>query len=206
MSDLALRFQQLVMPYTGHPEIGYEMWIDIEKAHQEKKRYYHNLTHLENLFTELSLVQDQINDWETVSFAVFYHDVVYKVQRKDNEERSADWAVKDLDALSYPSAKVKRCKSHIIATKSHEVTEDNDANLFTDADLSILGKEWEVYKQYFENIRKEYRIYPNPLYKPARKKALQHFLEMKHIYKTDVFRQLYETSARRNMARELKEM
>jgi predicted metal-dependent HD superfamily phosphohydrolase len=56
---------------------------------------------------------------------------------------------------------------------------------------------------YFEQIRKEYRIYPDFLYKPGRAKALEHFLENKFIFQTEEFRKLYEEKARRNIEKEI---
>jgi predicted metal-dependent HD superfamily phosphohydrolase len=203
MEDLQLQFQQLVLPYTGHPEVADELWRELEKAHTEKGRHYHDFTHLENLFLELNAVRNQINDWDTVSFSVFYHDAIYNVRKQDNEERSADLAVASLKAIGYPPDRIERCKAQIIATKSHNLLNDNDANLFTDADLSILGKDWDTYESYVQNIRKEYKIYPNVLYKVGRKKVLKHFIEMERIFKTDYFRDKYEVQARENLTREL---
>ena len=52
-------------------------------------------------------------------------------------------------------------------------------------------------------IRKEYSIYPDFLYNPGRKKALEHFLEHKFIFQTEEFRTQYETKARENIKREI---
>lgn len=203
MSDLKRRFEDLILPYTGNTELVERMWLKLETAHYEKGRFYHNLTHLENLFFELNDVRDQINDWDTLSFSVFYHDAVYNVRKQDNEKRSADMAVEALKEIGYPTEKIARCKAQIIATKTHNLLDDRDANLFTDADLSILGKDWDTYTAYVKNIRKEYKIYPNLLYKSGRKKVLKHFLAMERIFKTDFFYELYEVQARENLAKEL---
>lgn len=201
---LKTRFLELIGQQTADVELANKYWVEIEAAHNNKKRVYHSLTHLENLFLELEPIKDQIEDWDTVSWAVFYHDIVYNVRKQDNEERSADLAVERLQAIGYPTRKVERCKAQIIATKSHAVSNDQDANLLTDADLSILGKDWDTYSAYFKAIRKEYKIYPKVLYNPGRKKVLTHFLEMDQLFKTDYFRELYEEQARQNIEQELK--
>jgi len=67
----------------------------------------------------------------------------------------------------------------------------------------VLGADAETYQQYTQQIRKEYGIYPNIVYNPGRKKVLQHFLSMPHIYKTEVFYNRYEKQARVNLAWEL---
>jgi predicted metal-dependent HD superfamily phosphohydrolase len=108
-----------------------------------------------------------------------------------------------LTSLSYSSQAVERVVGHILATKSHHKSEDNDTNLFTDADLSVLGAPWEAYQEYYRQIRKEYAIYPDLLYKPGRRKVLQHFLDLPAIFKTAAFHTRYEGQARENLFREL---
>ncbi|GAB5525289.1 MAG: hypothetical protein Roseis2KO_31610 [Roseivirga sp.] len=78
-----------------------------------------------------------------------------------------------------------------------------DTNYLTDIDLSVLGAAPEVYQNYTVAIRKEYSIYPGFLYKRGRKKVLKHFLEMEHIFKTELFREKYEDRARKNLQAEL---
>lgn len=198
------RFLTLIRKNTTDKSVLKQYWEEIETAHSAKKRVYHNLKHLAHLFDELETVSELIDDWETVSWAVFYHDIVYNVRKRDNEEQSAELAVERLTTMGYDAKRVKRCKAQIIATKSYDLIGDNDANLFTDADLSILGKSWEEYEHYFNVIRKEYRIYPALIYNPARKKILEHFLEMPHLFKTSTFQEKYENQARKNMVQELK--
>jgi predicted metal-dependent HD superfamily phosphohydrolase len=69
--------------------------------------------------------------------------------------------------------------------------------------LKILSEDWEAYQTYCNQIRKEYKIYPNILYKPGRKKALEHFLEQEFIYKTENFRKLFDEEAKNNIKREI---
>lgn len=196
-------FFDLLGGYTTGNTVITNCWVEIEKSYCNNKRHYHNLSHLENLYTELNACKDQIGQWNVMMFAVFYHDIVYNTLKQDNEERSAELAGKRLALLNIPSKDIELCVEMINATKGHYFSANTDVNLFTDADLSILGKDWSTYKNYFENIRKEYAIYPDLIYKPGRKKVLQHFLAMKRIFKTDEFYEKYETAARENLEREL---
>ena len=200
LSDL---FFSLTAKYSNDASLRDKLWKEIEKNYSGKKRHYHNLTHLENLITELNEAQSMIRNRDAVLFAVFYHDVIYKAHRNDNEEESARLAVKHLQMLKCDNEFIEQVNKLILATKSHQRSDDEDVNLFTDADLSILGKDWETYRTYFSNVRREYAIYPDLLYKRGRKKALQHFLSMKRIFKTDQFFNKYEESARINMAQEI---
>ena len=193
-------FEATIKNYSNDQKLRDSLWSEIESHYGEKKRYYHNLSHLENMLTELNAVRSQITDWDTVMFALFYHDIIYKSTAKDNEERSADLAVKRLRGIDFPQ--ITKCAEMILLTKAHSMSDDNDTNLFTDADLSILGKSWNEYEAYFRNVRKEYGIYPDFLYKPGRKKVLDHFLSMKQIFKTKHFYELYEMKGRENLKRE----
>ena len=203
---LKLEFTDLVEKFTDDQPIIKLLWVEIEKQYSGSKRFYHNLSHLENLLKQLTEVKDQVADWDTTLFSLFYHDIIYKASRNDNEEKSAEFVSKRLRMIACPEGKIELCISQILATKVHSVSGDNDTNLFTDADLSILGQDWPVYSQYFKQVRKEYSIYPDVLYKPERKKVLNHFLGMSRIFKTDWFCNKYEERARLNLKQELKEL
>lgn len=127
---------------------------------------------------------------------------MYNTLKSNNEEKSADLAVKRLASIAFHESGRMQCQKLILATKKHEFADD-ETNLFTDADLAILGADPYVYKTYTEQIRREYKIYPDLVYKTGRKKVLQHFLEMDAIYKTEGFRGRYEDQARDNLNNEL---
>jgi predicted metal-dependent HD superfamily phosphohydrolase len=177
-------------------------WNEIEKNYSVANRYYHNLTHLDNLVTELSPFKNRFSNWGVIVFAIVYHDIIYNTLKSDNEEKSADLAVKRLKEISFPKNLITQCKAIILATKRHEMA-DEETNLFTDADLSILGSEPKKYKLYTQQIRKEYKIYPSLVYNPGRKKVLSHFLKMEKIFKTKEFSMKYESQARMNLNEEL---
>ena len=195
------------MRYTNKQEIAQELWQEIEAAYSQPERHFHNLAHLSQLFEVLSSYQHMLEDWDTLAFAVFYHDIVYDVvnyvTENTNEDRSADKAEQSLLQISYPSEKISRCKQHILATKKHEQSEDSDTNFLIDADLSILGQPWNVYEVYMKNIRKEYDIYPDPIFRAGRTKALEHFLQLPQLFKTDAFQQGYGAVAKENLNHEL---
>lgn len=195
-------FVQLVTQYADAATAA-NFWNEIEKEYGAKGRHYHTLEHLDNLYRQLLPYKTSIDHWDTMVFSIAYHDIIYSATAKDNEEKSADLAIKRLQQINFPTMQIALCNTQILATKQHQLSEISDSNLFTDADLSILGAPWQDYEAYFKNVRKEYRIYPDFLYKPGRKKAMQHFLEMDFIFKTTEFRQQYEEKARNNIRREL---
>ena len=162
-------FKDLFQKYNQDNSLQENLWLEIETYYTSKKRHYHTLSHLENLFQELLPIQENFEDWETVQFSIFYHDIIYNASRSDNEEKSAILAIERLKEIGINEDQILKCNHQILMTKSHEIS-DNDTNYFTDADLSILGKNWETYEEYYKQIRKEYHIYSDFMYNRGRKK------------------------------------
>lgn len=196
-------FENLLDEFTPDAKLIDKLWKEIEKRYGERGRQYHNLGHLENVYRELTDIRTIVKQWDVMMMSLFYHDIVYNTLRQDNEEKSAALASERLRSLNFPDPKIDLCHSQILATKGHTISDNADTNLFTDADLSILGMDHSSYQQYAAQIRKEYSIYPSVIYKPGRKKVLNHFLAMARIFKTDHFYNKYERQARQNLANEL---
>ncbi len=191
-----------------HPATGTDLvnsaYTSLLTAYQSPDRHYHNWSHIEQLVTLYEAYAHQIADPDTVLFSIFFHDIIYNTRQSDNEEKSAEAAVAHAQKIGYPVIKTEKIRDFIIATKTHINThQDPDLDYFLDFDLQILGTAPDTYQAYTRQIRQEYHIYPDELYKPGRKKVLQHFLEMPAIYVTPAFRELYETTARQNIRAEL---
>ncbi|NJM80140.1 MAG: hypothetical protein HC854_11955 [Flavobacterium sp.] len=179
-------------------------WDDLEKAYTSKSRKYHNLIHLENMIASFNDYKEQLQFPNEVLYAIFYHDIIYKTTRKDNETKSAVYALKILPE----NANIHKdlVYNMICATQLHQHNSIQDINWLIDFDLKILASNWEKYQIYCQQIRKEYKIYPDLLYKPGRKKALAHFLENDFIFQTDEFRTMYENQALKNIKKEINQL
>lgn len=187
--------------------IGFEsskiegLWVELEKAYSGKSRHYHNLTHLEEMIAQYEIYRSELTFPVEVLYAIFYHDYIYKPTSKENELKSAEYAISILPSNTKINAAL--VFDMIVATKLHQHNEVEDVNWLIDFDLKILSKEWNDYEVYFKQIRKEYKIYPNLLYNPGRKKALEHFLENEFIFQTATFRTKFENQARNNILNEI---
>ncbi|QYS87598.1 hypothetical protein JJC03_07240 [Flavobacterium oreochromis] len=175
-------------------------WELLHKNYSKKNRYYHNWFHIEAMIKSWSDYKKQLENPVEVLLAIYYHDVIYVSTSKNNELKSAELAVAALQKATQINTKI--IYDLILCTKSHEA-KTNDEKWLVDFDLQILGKNWEIYEMYYKQIRKEYRMYPNFMYNPGRKKALQHFLEKEVIYQTSIFRDLFENQARENILKEI---
>lgn len=188
-------------------DIGFEEndiqknWLDLQKAYSKKSRYYHNLTHIKDMVESFEAYSDKLQKRNEILFSIFYHDYIYSSSKKDNELKSAEFALSVLSENIQLDRKL--VFDAILATQQHQKNIVEDINWLIDFDLKILARDWNEYQIYFEQIRKEYRIYPDFLYKPGRAKALKHFLENDFIFQTDEFRSLYEEKARLNIKKEI---
>ncbi len=181
-------------------------WTEILTQYTHKNRYYHNLSHINNMLSQLSEVKSKIERIDILKFAIWYHDIIYKSTKKDNEEKSALFAKKRLKSSYLDEKDIKNIQNLIISTKNHQIVlnKNEDNAYLLDLDLSVLGTDWKTYKSYIQNIRKEYKIYPNFMYNPARKKVLIYFLERETLYFTDFFKSKLENQARNNLQKEIK--
>jgi len=182
-------------------------WKEIENDY--RGRAYHNLHHLKEMISHLpanSPFSKPDGRREALfGMALIYHDVVYRAGRKDNERRSADRAATDLLAAGDSRQEADYCRRLIMATKIHQPAGENgeDQKLLIDLDLAVLARLPDEYDDYAAAVRKEFSLYPDFLYRPGRRKALQHFLDQEYIYHTSGFRDRFEASARENLRREL---
>ena len=177
----------------------------LEKRYSARNRHYHNLNHLESMFHLYDRHRETLQAPEVVAHSIFWHDTIYKVSRKDNELQSAKLSAQILPGMGVAAAVISQVEVFIEATKSHLLSANSHPDLawLLDFDLAILGAEWGDYEIYTKQIRKEYRIYPDLLYRPGRLKVLAHFLKREHLFHTETFRQKYESRARMNLAREM---
>jgi predicted metal-dependent HD superfamily phosphohydrolase len=177
------------------------LFEELSRLYSSPHRAYHNLHHIVALLEQARRFETRIDDFILVGFAIWFHDAVYDTRKKDNEERSAEYAVSSLARLQSPASQVRDL---ILATRKH----DNaglppDGALFLDFDLSILGVEPGAYEKYAAAIREEYSWVPSLLYRRERRKVLKSFLRRDRIYFTDVMFDLYEAPARHNIETEL---
>lgn len=179
----------------------------IIRQYSANGRHYHNLEHLSDLLCFQQQFAPMIMDNDSVLYAIFFHDLVHKVTRKDNELKSAEEAAAYLASIDYPDDKTQKVYRFIMATAGHQnPLADPDLDFLLDFDLHILGALPERYSRYTKQIRREYDIFPGFMYRRGRKKVLQHFLAQPGIYRTAAFREKYELKARENLERELESL
>lgn len=179
------------------------MWQELESAYSGPKRFYHNLGHLRHMYQLLEPQLTSAQNPDALLIALFYHDAVYNPRRTNNELKSANLLSRRLVAVRQPESFIETAMGLILATQTHDARGDHDTALFLDADLAILGSAHPEYVQYAEAIRKEFSMFPDWIYRPARTKVLQRFLARPAIFLSPVFYPQFEATARQNLEWEI---
>jgi predicted metal-dependent HD superfamily phosphohydrolase len=175
-------------------------------AYEAPTRHYHTLQHIHNLLDKVA--DFPLQDAAVVELAIWYHDAVYEALRSDNEDRSAEWALAFLAETTLEPARQARVADLIRRTADHTQPQpqppaDADLLLFLDADLSILGAPEAAYWDYARQVRREYRLVPDLLYRPGRRKVLAKLLAAPVLFHTPALRDELDAPARRNLQLEL---
>ena len=175
----------------------------LEARYSEPPRAYHNLTHIMDCLRELAAAKHLAQDGLSVEMAIWYHDVIYDSQAKDNEERSAVFAEAVCQENKLPTPFTEKVTRLILATKKHDASTNSDTSLMTDVDLSILGQAPQRFSKYEQQIRLEYGWVSDAAFADGRASVLESFLIRPRLYSTDFFWDKYELQARENLTRSI---
>lgn len=181
---------------------------ELTKLYEAADRHYHGLRHIEALLALLEGHRQAFADPEAVEVAIWFHDAIYDSRRKDNEAASAELAADRLRG-HVDDARLARIVDMIEATATHQVPDfeheaaRQDAALFLDMDLSILGAPANAFDAYEAAVRREYGWVSEAGWRAGRAAVLRNFLARPRIFHTDIFARLFEARARANMERSL---
>lgn len=179
---------------------GDAVFDELVRRYAEPGRRYHTAEHVVECLAWLDRVRHLARDAAAVEAAIWFHDAVHDPLAADNEARSAalfrtlagDAGVAD-DAIE-PMAKL------IEATDHRRRPELPDARLLVDIDLCILGAPPARYRRYEQDVRAEYAVLDDEVYRIGRRSVLRGFLERTAIFHTDYFGRRLESQARDNLA------
>lgn len=183
-----------------------DTYYKLIKAYSEKHRAYHTLEHIAACFGHLDDVAQYADNPHEIKLALWFHDIIYNPFSGRNEEDSAELAKQFLFQNSAAPEVTQRIYDLIILTKEHISPEACDEKLMLDIDLSILGTRPDIYSQFEEDVRKEYKWVPSFVFKKKRKEVLENFLNRQRIYQTNYFTEKLEAQAKKNLAWAISEL
>lgn len=176
--------------------------IIIEK-HSEGHRFYHNITHLQELLSEADvLFQDgQFSSLHRaiILYSIFFHDIVYDPSKIDNEQQSLNIFLEYAQERKLVDVIIEGVSKSILASSNHNQKVDYEITAyFLDLDLSILGSSSQRYELYEQQIRQEFSFIPDEIYRTERSKIMQKLVSP---YKTEWGKSRYQVQSQQNLKR-----
>jgi predicted metal-dependent HD superfamily phosphohydrolase len=201
---LSTRWQQLTTPLVPDAALREAIFQELAAAYQGPARHYHTLAHIKSLLDRVEGAP--LLDGVAVQLAVWFHDAVYKALKTDNEAQSAALALKFLRHSSLTAERQQYVAYLIERTQDHTQPQpagDPDLLYFLDVDLSILGAPVAEYWAYSRQVRQEYWLVPDVLYRTGRHRVLAKLLAAPVLFHTPALRLELDAVARHNMQAEL---
>jgi predicted metal-dependent HD superfamily phosphohydrolase len=170
----------------------------------EPQRRYHTLDHLVTVLARTTELTAYAADPDSVTLAAWFHDVVYRPDRSENEERSANLAERALPEAGLSAARTAEVARLVRLTVTHDpVAGDRNGEVLCDADLAVLAGDPTEYAEYAASVREEYGFVPDDAFRTGRADILRRLLDLPTLFRTPYGQKHWETVARRNLATEL---
>lgn len=162
---------------------------DILNRWNESHRYYHNIEHLKDFLNKIDLYFiDNMNLYDTKVYhafiiSAFFHDIIYDVKSKDNEDNSIDYFIK-VSKNKIPNDILYNVINLINVTKNRNRPNKEIEKIFWEIDNDILinGTLIELII-YEDKIRNEYSYFNYDLYKQKRIEFLNNELYLNNNIK-----------------------
>jgi predicted metal-dependent HD superfamily phosphohydrolase len=190
---------------------------DLLDRYGEPHRAYHDRRHLAEVLAGVALLAEHAHDLSVAVAAAWWHDAVYEVPvltsaptssaapDVSNEEASARLAEVTLAKLGTHDERLTRVGALIRMTAAHDPSPlDPDAEVLSDADLSVLASPPNRYATYVADVRREYAAVPDDLFRLGRAAILRSLMEGDRIFRTPSAHERWEADARANIAAELR--
>lgn len=164
----------------------------------EPHRRYHTLHHVDDCLERFDAVQALPADPGAVELALWFHDVIFAADARDNERRSAQFYF-DHAAGASPRFRRHVCRM-IIASNHAGALSDADLGYMLDIDLAGFGHPWLQFRRTTDVVRAEYTHLTDAQFAVGMACFFTALLARPHIFRTESFRVPCEATARANIA------
>jgi len=143
---------------------------DIMEHYNRSDRHYHNWQHIEECIREFVRVKQFAQNPDAVEMAIYFHDVIYNTKNADSEDNSAIFFENLAQGASFDFR--HEVYGLIKGTKwlgnEYPIQWTPDLKLLHDIDFGIFASTTERFKEYDDQIRKEYSYVPDEIFKQHR--------------------------------------
>lgn len=191
---------------AGWADPGRALFDDLLRRYSEPQRRYHTLQHLGECLAQAPRITALAERPGEVLIALWFHDAVYDIGRRDNEARSALMARDAVRAAGGGDEAAQRVHGLVMATEHHAMPRSRDAQVLVDVDLSILGAAPARFDEYEQQVRDEYRHVPEFMFRSKRRAVLEGFVQRQCIFNTEAYVHALEAQARHNLRRSIDQL
>jgi predicted metal-dependent HD superfamily phosphohydrolase len=174
------------------------IYADLVARYAEPHRHYHTLAHVDDCLERFDRVQALPHDPGAVELALWFHDVVFDAQARDNERRSAQYYL-DRAAGATPRFQRSVC-SMILASNHANVLCHEDLRYVLDIDLAGFGYPWPKFRGTTDLVRAEYPHQSDAQFAAGMDAFFSVLEKRPWIFRTERFRESCEAAARANIA------
>lgn len=141
---------------------------------QEPHRGYHSINHLDKLLDDIKKLNLEKSMREKLILVALFHDIIYRPERNDNEEKSAEFFLSKCDNINDD---IREVSEAILATKTH-TSNSKLSEIFNYLDMKIVESDYDELLNWELGIQKEYlAIYRKEDYKKGRIEFLKSLLD-----------------------------
>lgn len=201
-ADQLSRFCSLwLRQQPNSPDNSKAVYHQLVDAYNEPHRVYHSLRHIESCLKVFDEISELLDEPDEVELAIWFHDVIYNIGDKQNEQLSANFFMTLTDGLF-----TNECRDsvyrHIMATR-HDCSEitHKDTKLMVDIDLSSFGSPWADFLADSKNVQAEMSHLTDAQYNQKQMSFHQSLLSQPTFFNSDYFLKNYEDQARSNLAK-----
>ena len=173
---------------------------ELDGLYGEPHRHYHTAAHIGHCLRQFDLAADRMDEPDAVEMALWFHDAIYDVPAKRNEQRSAElFATR---AAGRGEARFRANVHRLIMVTTHrEPPVALDESFIVDIDLSSFGLPWEACLRDSRAVRAEAPHVADSEFYPRQKKFLESLAARPAFCFTAFFRDRHEACARKNIER-----
>ncbi|MEN9604815.1 MAG: hypothetical protein RJB39_500 [Candidatus Parcubacteria bacterium] len=199
----AMNIANWITVLGGNPAQAERRARTVVKAYGAPYRKYHNLAHVAQVLRWLEMRESVYPDirvnYAALKLAAFYHDVVFVVGARDNEEKSAEYAARDLRAMHVPEKHIAQVVMDIMDTRHMDPPATHEGKLMVDADLYGLAGMFERVRADTLELLAESGA-PKDKFMTGSAAFLTSLMLRESIYRSP-HTEAEESAARRNLAR-----
>jgi predicted metal-dependent HD superfamily phosphohydrolase len=191
-------FYHLLCVCYGHSSRKYHTFAHLEHCYQEYDNYLYDVRKQRSLAVDLSIP---------------CHDLIYDPFSTTNEDDSRNLIKYIFKVFGVSETLIKQVDGIIWVTSTYAddypICSDTlslDQQLMHDLDLSGFGLSWREFWKQSELVNQEFSMVPSDEFRTKRLAFLRKLSQRDYLFRTDYFREKYETRAKENINKYIEEL